>query len=723
MGSIGLEWPFSFLWLFAGLGAFICCLIWHARSLLQASTKPEAWKLILLRFSYGALVFVLIARPFLERTETDPDAVRVVALVDLSGSMNQRDQTDGPRRIDGVVPYVDLDREGSWINQARSAFGSVDRMGFADAEVSPLRASSWTIPAQGLGTSLGDSLDQVLAESHEAPLGAVVLFSDGRNNLGSSLLEAGEKFRERAIPVNVIGVGSIIDRGNLSVAFTDVPVEASAKEELVLSAVVANGFNREMKIIARLFEDERELDSASLVLRANESKNLRFSPQIPEVAGFRTYRVSIDAPDGDSDPSDDADAQVIQVRPPASYSVLYLSHAVRPLYPFLKRALGNERFQLSSLIRLGEETFHAMGEKVSPDGYFKDPAIWMEFDAVVVDAACLSELNSTLVASLNDFVRKRGGGLLLFGEPDPARELLGGLMPAIETELVRSKQNLSLSVFSDPLFTERKRLDQWRPFLPAGLPAQLITRANTAARRVVGLKGNLDRSILVLQAYGAGKSAYWGSSHDWRRALAGEERSQEFSIFWQGVIEWLACGTVERVKVEQQTKPGLVGQDLSLRIETLGSNFEPSSDARVEANVTGPHGFAQTLQLYPFGGSLGNYQGKFVPSAPGSYRVRYSLRFPDGQKLEKSSYLKVGQHGEEAKDTSYDERELRMLANLTGGEFVKLEKLKDAWRPKISSSLPTRARRNDLAEAWPLFIALFLAAGAEWIWRRKRGFK
>ena len=77
----------------------------------------------------------------------------------------------------------------------------------------------------------------------------------------------------------------------------------------------------------------------------------------------------------------------------------------------------------------------------------------------------------------------------------------------------------------------------------------------------------------------------------------------------------------------------------------------------------------------------------------------------------------------EAKDHRYAERDLRMLANLTGGKFIHLSEMSSDWKPVLSDSLPTLKRRNDLANSWPLFLALFLAAGMEWIWRRKGGLR
>ena len=71
---------------------------------------------------------------------------------------------------------------------------------------------------------------------------------------------------------------------------------------------------------------------------------------------------------------------------------------------------------------------------------------------------------------------------------------------------------------------------------------------------------------------------------------------------------------------------------------------------------------------------MGRYVGKFTLDA-GSYRVLYQLSYPDGEKLNQLSYLKIKHAGNEAKDTRYAGRELRMLANLTGESFLRSEML------------------------------------------------
>ena len=93
-----------------------------------------------------------------------------------------------------------------------------------------------------------------------------------------------------------------------------------------------------------------------------------------------------------------------------------------------------------------------------------------------------------------------------------------------------------------------------------------------------------------------------------------------------------------------------------LQLDVLGGDFQPSVDASVEADISGPDGFSKNVQLYPNGASLGSYAGSFVPTSPGAYQVTYLITFPDGEKLQKLSYLKIRPFGEESKDTRYAEK-------------------------------------------------------------------
>ena len=719
---MGFDWPASPL-LLLFLAVLFGLALWFQGKALFRSTLPRlAWKLVGLRVLTTGLFLLLLVRPFLSTEEPDISRMRLLALSDLSGSMDAKDEKNGPRRISEVAPFFTVDREKAWIHQMRANYGKVDRFGFS-SEVSRLSRNSWQVPELGKKTALGDALHSGLSQKvGDFELGSVVVFSDGVNNQGRDVLEVAKEYRARGIPINVIGVGKKILRGDMGISFVNRKPRAVAKEELLLQAEVVNKFPGNQKALVSLVKGDQVIEETAVDLKGGESKVFSFAPLIPKFAGPQRYRLLVATPEGDSDPSNDTDSLLVVINPPEQFSVLYLSNQVRPLYPFLKRTLGNEeRFKLSSIVRLGENVFHAFGEKVKP-GYPQNPNDWMEFDTVLLDLDCLSELNASVVSSLKDFVQKRGGGLLAFGELKDARKQLGGVLPVKNAERVLAKDNLSLRVYEQPLFTPKDRVEKMKPFIPDRLPGYFVSKQNKGARGVIVSKAN-GKAVLSVQAYGAGKSAYWGVPDDWRRAIGDENGAKEFRKFWQTLTQWLGEGGEDRLKIEEREDVLPRGIDAMLKVEALGADFEPAMDAMVKAEVAGPDGFAKTIQLYPQGATAGQYSGSFRPKLPGAYAVKYNLLFPDGEELNSESFVRVSETGEESKDLSYAERELKMLAKLTGGQFLSINEMNDNWIPTFAESIPTLQKRSSLADLWPFFTVLFLAAGFEWVLRRQAGLK
>ena len=148
------------------------------------------------------------------------------------------------------------------------------------------------------------------------------------------------------------------------------------------------------------------MHTVSVDLKSGEKRKATFHLNCL-VCWPKRHRLSVDSPEGDSDPSNDTDSLLVIVKPPEQFSILYMSNQVRPLYSFIKRVLGNqERFDLNSVIRLGENVFHAFGEKVRP-AYPVEANFWMDFDAIVLDLETLSELNATVIPSLRFCTEKR----------------------------------------------------------------------------------------------------------------------------------------------------------------------------------------------------------------------------------------------------------------------------------------------------------------------------
>ncbi|MBP51875.1 MAG: hypothetical protein CMI27_01890 [Opitutae bacterium] len=719
---MGFEWPFSPYFLALIILALTGFLLFHARSLFQATISSLAWKLLGLRALSMFFLLFLLARPYMEVNEPDTNKLRLLTLVDLSGSMDSKDEKSGPRRIESVRPFFDWSNENSWLSKHRAKYGKIETLGFAK-ESSRLNQKSWKETEEGKKTALGNALIEGLSrEVSDTPLGSVVVFSDGANNHGSPILEVAKEYRSNGIPVNVVGVGRAMTRGDVGVIFSDRKPTAVAKEELLLTSKVYNNFATVVNTTVRLRSGEEELEKIEVSLNPGEKKIVSFLPIIPKTAGSKRFILEVDTPMGDADPSNDSDFLLVMVSPPDQLSLLYLSSQIRPLYPFIKRILSKEeRFDFNSLIQIGENVVHAFGERVKPK-FPDDPNFWMTFDAMIIDLEALPELNASVVSSLKDYVQKRGGGLLVFGALGEARDTLGGLIPVKSLETVVAKENLSLRVLEEPFFSPDDEVEKMRPFLPKRLPGFFAQEENQGSRGVVVSRAN-GKAVLTVQAYGAGKVAYWGVPHDWQRALREEKGAKEFNKFWQSIMQWLGEGGEDRLKTTEFENVLVRGMEVPLRVEALGADFEPSMDAMIKAEVLGPDNYSQTIQLYPEGAVAGQYSGNFRPVFPGAYEIRYHLSFPDGENLESSDYLRVSELREESKNLSYAERELKMLANLTGGKFIPISKMNESWKPAFSKKIPMIQKRRGLADSWPIFIALFLAAGFEWVIRRQAGLK
>ena len=181
-------------------------------------------------------------------------------------------------------------------------------------------------------------------------------------------------YRVRGVPVSVVGVGQLKERGDLAVRFSDRKPNAVAKEELLLKCEATNQFDQSVESSVRLSLGEKLLQEIPLKLKSGETRSISFSPLKPKSAGPQRYRVEIVTPSGDADPSNDMDSLLVLVKPPERFLTLYLSNRVQPLYPFVKRVLADEeRFEFRSLIRLSDQVFHAFGDEIKP-AYPEDPS-------------------------------------------------------------------------------------------------------------------------------------------------------------------------------------------------------------------------------------------------------------------------------------------------------------------------------------------------------------
>lgn len=675
--------------------------------------------LVSLKVLAAFFVTLLLLRPSWVKEENDPAAFKVVILPDLSASMLTQDKKGGASRLQTLRSAIEQ-QEGApkgWLSKLKEQW-RVEVLAFA-GNVFPLSSGSWGTVASQNATDLGGALESVLVQDGD-PIGGVFLLTDGKDNAGIDVSRVVGKYKQAGIPVNVVGIGDHRPEGDLEVHFEVDEIKGVAREEMTFKAIVENHFNHSVQTTATLYDGKKIIARKPVDVERHGKQELEFT-YTRETAGARNLRVTVDSPTNDSDPSTDSDFTVAMVEAPEEYRVLYLSNRMNLGYRFIKNVLSpEERMKFHSLIQIAEDKFLPFGPEM-PKKWPEKPEFFNQFDVLILDTSLLSSWPENLTKGVVDFVSLRGGGLLLFGPTEPAKAKLGSLLPILETETAVVREERTIEIDAEPIFGAEQDIDHLKLFLPGNLPASVATRVKLAARKAAYLRAK-GGAALTLQAYGAGKCAYWGSEHDWRWAMKDEEGMEAHKTFWQGLTGWLGSGGEDRIRAEHSNKVHTAGEPVPLDIELLGADFEPSDDALVEAIIEGPDNTSQRIQLFPSSSQPGLYKAAFQATSAGDYRISYKCSFPGSEPLEHEAYFGVGILGGEHRDVTFEEGFLNDLARLTGGTYRHYTEMDTTDWP-LARSLPKATNEYSLADNF-LFLCLIAGLiGSEWIFRRQSGLR
>lgn len=723
------ETPYSTVWIYAlgGLALLGVLYAWFAQRKYLPTSHRSA--ILILRLLALVGIFLLLLNPHWIEKRPDPDAFRVAVLADLSGSMHISDLRDGVSRRAFLQQTLSNKAEDSWMRRLQGRYDVVLE-GFSDRLLG-LPDDDFTL--QPGVTAIGRSLEALLEREgqRERPLGAVVLFSDGINHEGESVVDAARLYREAGIPVSVVGVGESRMPGDVALEFVRVPEEAVLGEKAALELQVGNRFNHPVNLEVEFLDGDSLLERRSLKVEADSEQKVEWET-VPVRPGFQVYRARIVEPvTGDRNPANDIAFAAVNVQEPQRRRVLYLGARLTNEYRFLRMLLkGSEEFSLASFVRLGEKQylqsgFQEKGESETVVG-FPEKLDWWEYSGVVLDTGVVDELPDSLREGLLRFLSDRGGGVLLLGPPSALPESVQFLMPARAFDQLITRQRLYLEALPAPVFegTVAELLNQPPGLsLSSGDPVAVARELGLAARPAVTLRVG-DGSVLTVQAYGAGRVAYLGTESTWRWHMAGSRTRESYRLFWSTLLRWLTDSGKARVEYPLQGKVVSLDEPVSLEVNVRGADFLPSLDARVQVSLQAPDGeLLPTGLLSPDPLKPGRYEGGILLSKPGEYRATYKITFPDGEVMTQDIYFAASHAGRENSDLQFREADLRDVARISGGTYFPYHSLPDPEALPLSENLPILTERVYWTRN-AFFLALVMACmGAEWILRRRWGLR
>jgi uncharacterized membrane protein len=727
---------------------------------------------------------ICLVEPLFSGSRPRPGANLFVILADNSQSLAMRDPGErGPR---GELAKQQLTEETSWRARLEQDF-DVRRYIF-DSRLRGV-GDFRSLDLKGDASALAMSLQEMARRFRGRALAGVLVFTDG--NATDLAILSDEKFPWSELPpVYPVILGQDETSRDLSIGALRVSqTNFEAAPVTIEAPIESTGYSGQALVAQLLDASGKVIERQNLEVSDDAAPRLRFQVR-PERGGVHFYQVRVaaksevaqfDRPEQSREATLANNTRFVVVdRGQGPYRVLYVSGRPNWEFKFLRRALEeDDEVDLVGLVRIArrepkfafrdnrdeganplfrgfdnvdteateqyDEAVHLrLGTEDAAElrGGFPQAADQLfVYHAVVLDDVEAEFFKPDQMRLLQEFVRRRGGGLLMLGGQESFvkgqydRTPIGEMLPVYLDRIPQAQfsEAFRLSLTREGWLSpwvrvranevdERKRLSTMPPFQTVNAVRGIKPGATVLAS--VQNAAAEELPALVAQPFGAGKSAALTIGDFWKWGLHREENGEsDLEMAWRQMIRWLVSETPQRIEADIQMRRDQLGSPAAMTIHVRDEEFKPEDDATVTVRVTKPDGEVVELTAEPSNHQAGAFEALFVARQTGPYRAAVSVRGPDGSDLGSTEAGWTAEPAaEEFRRLKPDRDLLQNLAEKTGGEVVTLSELSS-----FVSSFPNR--RVPISEPWvyPLWhqswVFLFAAACliGEWGLRRWKG--
>lgn len=758
------AWLFESGWPGAGLAAAIAvAAVVLLVSLWRVTLSPGRKLTVgLLQWLVAGVALTMLWRPALEVERTRDGENSVAWLIDHSGSMDSTD-VGGLSRREAVVSAL---LETSLLDDARFT-ARIVAMGESPSRLESLTSSD-DLPAASPLSGIASALESELADVGDTSLAAIVLLSDGADNVGTVDAAFWQRLARAAIPVHAVGVGETSEAGDIELADVRLPaqvdvdapvrvrlrivhprttaVEADANDDTDVdpgedAGRVADGFSVDDaasdSVRLRATHDKSLLFAEDIVLTPGATETVHTVTLDAGEAGLKRIEFALDARTGEPNTINNRQSRVLDVRD-APRRVLYVEGEPRWEYKFLRRALlDTSGLEIVSLLRTSPNKFYRQGVRDGQELANGFPATREElfaYDAVIIGSFSAAELSAQQQATLRDFVNVRGGALLMLagrqGLADGgwARSGVSAALPvSLDARLgsdTYRRERVAVMPTRQGLREAWLRFDEdvgrnalaWRE-LPEVADHQLLGVPKPGAR--VLLESGSGAPVLAVQRYGRGTSYVLGTSGTWRWQMGLPSDDDRHERFWRGLVGEVVADTLQRVSIE--TTAAVVRDSGATRVmvDALDAGFLPLTQATLQAIVTTPGGARQPLELIGDSGTPGRFTGSLSLDVDGPWGIAVTTP-PEGEAP--ASPAASAEHWflrESGTAESFGARQqddfLRRVASTSGGRYLPLADVGEL--PGVLEVDNAALKRSEVLPLWNLpifFLLLLLGKLTEW---------
>lgn len=610
---------------------------------------------------------------------------------------------------------------------------------------------------------LGDGLRRMLANLRGSPPASVVYFTDGVVTDGEKLSAAARFARQKSVAVYPVAVGRQTPARDVElhdmlvdeVAFVDDPVSIAFK----LTAQGLDGQSTRVRVRLLppgdsrsndagtprpdpIVDEVRSLPSSGKTQRAE----IVFTPR--DVGDFELELEAEPLPN-ETNPRNNIEKRRLSVRKEKT-RVLLVDRLPRWEFRELKTLLEREKtVDLKVLLQEADPEFSREDRTALPEFPVRREALF-EYDVLILGDINPAFLNSAVWDNLREFVREKGGGLVLIAgrEFTPWAWRNSPLEPLFPVDLSTTERP---APFIDGSVADLYRPDptveglRTVPFLRLAdgelanrqtwdkLPGWYGLAASPDVKKGAqvllshslrtGTTGKLP--VVVMQRFGAGKCVYHASDETWRwRFRTGD---LYYGRYWVQLIRYLSrsklLGRDRAAEIVADRQTYRAGDPAMLRVRYLDDRAIPADPGGTRimlertGSATGQERRELTLGRLPDTPTV--FETQIAALAEGSYHAWISS--PSLGDTPPSLDFRVESPARESRVLQADYPELTQLARLTGGKLYPFDKATDLPR-ELPPGKAVPLETEEPIRLWNHWLGLSLMVtclSLEWLLRKR----
>jgi len=739
-------WP---LWLLLGL--FVAVLLLILASLWgRAISRGRRSLVFILQSAIASILLTILWQPALNIALTERGENTVAWLVDNSASMQLKDVGDlsgsgqGESRFDAAMGVLESVAYAESREFETSLYGIGRHLSNAES-VDALREKP-----SSPKSSITGGMEDLLGSVNDSALAAIVLMTDGADN--SNQLTPGwwQALASSGVPVHTVGLGKKEDPNDLELV--DVQIPEFVQPDSTVDARIRIRHSSARQVRVRINAGRELLAATNVELPADSTESIHIIKFPSGISGVRQLEVSVEAIEEsglppDTLPANNRQPRIMQVAD-APKRILYIEGEPRWEFKFIRRAVNtNASVELVSLLRTSPNKFYRQGVRSAAElasGFPRTREALFQYDAVIIGSYDAAEISTEQQSLLRDFVRVRGGTLLMLagrqGLADGGwgRSVTAAALPVIlnprlnTTTFNRARWQvmptlaglrtpwLNLDVEGDA------NLAAWQG-LPAIADAQVVGQLKpgsvTLLERIpVDSQSRQSEPLLVMHRYGKGRSLVLGTSGTWRWQMSLPSSDTRHERFWAQLLGSLVQTSASPINVSLVEPVSRDAQSASVSITAYNPDYSPVQAAVFPVTVKTANGQESIVQLYADTEKPGRFVGDIPIDSEGAFSVSASAAVygespvSEPVKIERWGVSELG--NAEVYNSELNDEFLKRVASVSGGTYLELADI-DQLQTVLSQD-NAALKRDSRLPLWDMpffFICLFVLTAIEWMLR------